>query len=334
MVRFIKDERDLPFVRLIAKITVVLLPLSLVLYLPFVTGVWWWCLAALHFSVNHVVFKGPFGLMLHCTSHRPLFRARYRWMNHYLPWVITPFFGQTPETYYSHHIGMHHPENNQQEDDSSTMAYQRDNVRDFLRYFTTFLFMGLIGLTTYLTRKKRSKLAHRALIGELSYFALCIGLCFVNWPATMVVFIVPFFVSRFIMMLGNWTQHSFIDPHQPGNPYTNAITCINIKYNHKCWNDGYHIAHHERPSLHWTEYPLYFQKSLPSYVTNQSLIFEGIGYPTVFFFLMTRNYPALAKNVVNVDNMFEDEQQVIRIMQQRTRPFTSAAKAVDLRMVS
>ncbi|GAB3280910.1 hypothetical protein GCM10027347_56330 [Larkinella harenae] len=320
LLRYLKDERDLPFLRLTAKITFILIPLSILLYLPFITGWVWWCLAITQFLVSHVLFKGPFGLMVHCTSHRPLFRAPYQVMNHYIPWVITPFFGQTPETYFSHHIGMHHPENNQAEDDSSTMAYQRDSLRDFLRYFAAFLFTGLVGLTTYLNRKKRRKLAKRALVGELSYFALCVLLLIVNWPATVVVFILPFFGSRFIMMLGNWTQHAFVDGQQPGNPYTNAITCINIKYNHKCWNDGYHIAHHERPTLHWTEYPGYFQQTLPEYTRHQSLVFDGIGYPTIFYCLMTRQYEKLARHVVNVGGMFKDDQEVMALLRQRTRP--------------
>jgi hypothetical protein len=44
------------------------------------------------------MLAGPldrFTLMLHCTSHRPLFKARYRWLNLAFPWVVGPFFGQT-----------------------------------------------------------------------------------------------------------------------------------------------------------------------------------------------------------------------------------------------
>ncbi|MFD1143573.1 fatty acid desaturase family protein [Larkinella insperata] len=330
LIRYLKDERDLPFLHLTGKITFILIPLSVLLYLPFISGWVWWAIAAAQFLINHIFFKGPFGLMLHCTSHRPLFNNPYKWLNHYLPWVITPFFGQTPETYFSHHIGMHHPENNQEEDDSSTMAYQRDSFRHFLRYFADFLFTGLVGLTSYLNRKKRRKLARRALVGELSYFALCLGLLFVNWQATVVVFILPFFISRFIMMLGNWTQHAFVDAKQPGNPYKNAITCINIKYNHKCWNDGYHIAHHERPSMHWTEYPTYFQETLPTYAQNKSLIFEGIGYPTIFYRLMTRQYDKLASDVVNVNGVFRDQQEVIALLRQRTQPILTTPKPSDL----
>ena len=126
LLKAIRDERDLPFVHLTLKITVTMLPLAVLLYMPFITG-WLWALIAIGYQYfNNFSYKGPFGLMLHCTSHRQLFKKEYGWMNNYLPWVIAPFFGHSPETYYTHHIGMHHAENNLEDDESSTMPYQRD----------------------------------------------------------------------------------------------------------------------------------------------------------------------------------------------------------------
>lgn len=115
--RFINDERDLPFIYLIIYISGSLIPLCILLFMPFITGWTWWGLTTLHFGVSNFGIKGPFELMLHCTSHRQLFKSEYGWMNYYLPWVLAPFFGHTPETYYSHHIGMHHAENNLEDDD-------------------------------------------------------------------------------------------------------------------------------------------------------------------------------------------------------------------------
>ncbi|RYZ41535.1 MAG: fatty acid desaturase, partial [Sphingobacteriales bacterium] len=110
--KFIRDERDLPFVYLTLKITLTLIPLGILLYMPFISGPVWWLIAAAYAWFNNFVYKGPFGLMLHCTSHRALFKKEYDFLNNYLPWVVAPFFGHSPETYYTHHIGMHHAENN------------------------------------------------------------------------------------------------------------------------------------------------------------------------------------------------------------------------------
>lgn len=317
--RFIKDERDLPFIYLTVKITSTIIPLAVLLFMPFVTGWVWGLLAGVYLVLNNLVFKGPYGLMLHCSSHRPLFKPEYKWMNYHLTWVISLFFGQTPETYFSHHIGMHHPENNIDPDESTTMPYQRDSFRSFMAYFADFFFFGLMELAAYLKKKNRMKLFYRALIGEFCFFALVVGLCFVNWEATLVVFILPFVIFRFVAMLGNFTQHAFVDLSDPDNPYRNSITCINVKYNHKCWNDGYHISHHYRPAMHWTEHPTFFLKTLDKYAQNQAIVFDGLDFLKVFYYLMNKRYDVLAQHVVNINGTFRDDEELIAIMRSRTQ---------------
>lgn len=328
--QYIKDERDLPFIYLTVRISLVLLPLSVLLFVPLITGWLWWTVAALHFMANTFVFKGPFGLMLHCTSHRPFFKPEYAWMNNYLPWVLAPFFGHTPETYYSHHIGMHHPENNLENDESSTMPFQRDSFRSFLAYFWQFFVRGVHDLLVYLRWKNRHKLAQRAVVGELTFGLVCTVLLVVNWPATVLVFLLPLFVYRLIAMVGNWTQHAFVDGEDPGNAYKNSITCINVNYNKKCWNDGYHISHHVRPGMHWTEHPTFFQKTIDKYALNQAIIFDGIDFPQVFFLLMTKRYDTLARHLVNVDRAFADTDEALALLRRRTAriPATIQAESV------
>ncbi|MET6999839.1 fatty acid desaturase family protein [Chitinophaga defluvii] len=323
--KFIRDERDLPFVYLTLQITFTLIPLAILLYLPFITGWIWWLLAITYLLLNNFYFKGPFGLMLHCTCHRAFFEKKYEKLNHYLPWVLGPLFGQTPETYYSHHIGMHHPENNLPDDESSTMFYQRDSLRSFGSYLGSFFFAGIYTLCRYFHRKHRRKLLVRALRGEVLFFAMCVALCFVNWPATLVVFILPFVISRVIMMLGNWAQHAFICAQEPDNAYKNSITCINTKYNHKCWNDGYHISHHLKPSMHWTEHPVFFRSTLDEYVANEAIVFDGIHFLHVFAWLMRKRYDLLARHFVNIGNRFQSDEEIIVFLKQRTRRIPAAA---------
>ncbi|PUZ28972.1 fatty acid desaturase [Chitinophaga parva] len=319
LLRFIRDQRDLPFIHLTLKITFTLWPLAILLFIPGLNNVAWWTAAAAYTFFNNFVFKGPFGLMLHCTSHRKLFIQRYDFMNHYLPWALGPLFGQTPETYFAHHIGMHHVEDNMPEDESSTMDFQRDSLSHFGRYFGRFFIAGVIDLVYYLGRKKRKSLARRAIRGESLFILACIGLCFVNAPATIAVFILPFLISRVIMMVGNWAQHAFINPEAPDNAYTNSITCINTKYNYKCWNDGYHISHHLKHNMHWTEHPAYFQKTLQEYADHNAIVFDGIHFLHVFVWLMRKRYDLLAKHFVNIGNRFQTDEEVAAFLRERTR---------------
>lgn len=316
----INDKRDLPFIHLLLKVSFSIVPLAALLFVPGL-NIWLWLLmAATYLYINNVTYKGPFGLMLHCTSHRPLFRKEYAPLNYVIPWLLAPFFGQSPETYFAHHVGMHHVENNMEDDESSTMSYQRDSGKGFTRYFFTFLFSGIYTLVLYHFNKRSKKLAWRTVRGELLFIAFCTALCFVNWQATLVVFILPFLAFRLVAMAGNWVQHTFICPEQPGNDYRNSITCINVKFNHKCWNDGYHISHHINPTLHWTEHPKYFREHLTKFAENRSVVFAGLNFLDIFILLMKDDYAKMAAHFVNVGDVFRSDEEVIVHLRSRVVP--------------
>lgn len=318
LLRFIRDKRDLPFLYLCAQIACSILPVSVALF--FVEGTAWWILFGL-FLVLEIYFMGPFILMLHNTSHNAFFKREYKLGNRLIPWALCPFMGQSPDTYFSHHIGMHHAENNLDLDTSSTMGYQRDSLLDFLKYFFRFLFLGIFEVVHYHRLKNKRQFLRKAIIGESVFVALCLILAWFNWKATLVVFVLPLVIVRFLMMSGNWAQHAFVDPNAPENNYLNSITCINNGYNKRCWNDGYHIGHHLKPHLHWSEMPTDFLANKDKYAEQKALVFEGIDYHGIWALLMAKRYNTLAKYLVNVNGMYPTKEAAVRILQERTRKF-------------
>lgn len=323
--RVMNDKRDLPFIYLLTTIHLTVVPVAIILFTPLLTGVWWWLAAIPYFYVSQLYFKGRFGLMFHCICHRKCFKQPYQRLHDYITWIVCPLFGHAPEGYFSHHLGMHHIENNLEDDTSSTMAYQRDSLRDFLAYFFKFLFVGVKNTILYLYYRKRKKLYMRLTAGEYIYLAFCIAMCFVNLKATLVVFIIPLLFARLVMMLGNWTQHSFVDGNDPGNLYTSSINCINTKYNHVCWNDGYHIIHHLRPGMHYTEMPAEFLKRKDEFAKNKAIVFDGIHYLHIFTYLLTKRYDKLADNLVNINNMFASREEAISLMKERTKKIVAVS---------
>jgi fatty acid desaturase len=315
----INDKRDLPFIFLLTQIHILVIPVAILLYTPVLQGWYWWLAYIPYFYISQMYFKGRFGLMLHCISHRKPFKKENGWMYDYVIWVVCPFFGHTPETYFVHHMAMHHVENNQADDASSTMAYRRDSVWDFLKYVSRFLVLGFRDTFMYLFNRKRKKLYMRLTYGELAFYAFCIGMCFVNLKATLWIFIIPFVFARIVMMLGNWTQHSFIDEKDPENNFTSAINCINTGYNKACWNDGYHTVHHLRPAMHYTEIPGEFLKLRSEFARQKTLVFDGIHYLHVFIYLMTKRYDKLADNLVNIDGAFSSREEAIALMKERVK---------------
>ncbi len=316
--KYIKDERDLPFAYLILKIMFTVIPAAIILF--FVEGVVWWGIAGL-FLFLQLYFMGPFILMLHNTSHNTFFKPQYKIGNRFIPWGLCPFMGQSPDTYFSHHIGMHHAENNMEHDDSSTLPYQRDSFTDFMKYYFSFFFAGIFNLVKYFRFREKPQFVRKALIGEIAFFVVAAVLAYFDWQSTLVVFIFPLALVRFLMMSGNWAQHAFVDPEAPSDNYKNSITCINVAYNRRCFNDGYHIGHHLRPRLHWTEMPADFVKNARKYAENRALVFEGVDYHMIWAMLMFKRYDALASRVVNIDGMFRSKEEIKEVIRTRVQKF-------------
>lgn len=312
----LRDKRDAPFVGLILKASLLVLPLGLFVLLQRPLNI---VASVVYVGLNLVVFIGPFTLMLHNISHRPLFHPKAKWGNAYINWILCPFFGQTPHTYFAHHIGMHHPENNLSEDTSSTLRYQRDSVSDFTKYLFRFFFLSVYDLRLYLKKRGRKKLLKRAIVGECAYYALVAALLLFHWQATLVVFIIPLVFIRFAMIAGNWAQHAFIDNASPGNNYRNSITCTETSYNRKCFNDGYHIGHHIDMRRHWSEMPADFAKNVNRYVQEQAIVFAGIDYFEIWFYLMTKRYGRLAEHYRDLGDARPSQSEIVLLLQRRTR---------------
>jgi fatty acid desaturase len=312
----IKDERDLPVVRLWAVMAFVLLPVAVALY------VWtlpWWVHAA--YVAAAIYLLPPYILALHVSTHRGVFKPRYRWLQTAAVWLLGPLAGQSPETYRVHHMGMHHVEGNLEDDLSSTMGYQRDRLDHFLHYFFRFFFFIPFELGRYQYQRGRIGLLKRMLVGELTYVAAVALLLWWAPAATLTVFVVPFITARFGMMCGNWAQHAFIDPQDPGNPYRNSITCIDCDYNRRCFNDGFHIGHHVKPNRHWSEMPADYVRERSVYRENQSVVFRGVDYFAVWVLLMTRRHRALAQRMVDWDEVSIEDR--VSFLRSRLKPVPS-----------
>lgn len=319
----IRDERDLPFVHLSLQVTFVLIPLAVFL---FATPDFRWWFAPIYWVVLLGLFLDRCILMLHNTSHRPLFKKKFRFLNNYIPWVLGPFYGETPETYFTHHLGMHHNEGNLEDDLSSTMKYQRDNVLHWLHYFAKFFFAGIFELAVYFYKRGRYDFMWRTLLGEIAWYVVVVSLAVWNFEATFTVFIFPWLFTRMGMMAGNWAQHAFIDPDRPDNDYVSSITCINCRYNRRCFNDGYHISHHLRANRHWTDHPAELMKNREKYVAEGALVFEGVDFFEIWLMLMMKRHRALAERLVDLGEPRSVEEK-IELIKSRLRPVPTRGQA-------
>ncbi|MCB9651688.1 MAG: fatty acid desaturase [Deltaproteobacteria bacterium] len=320
----INDPRDLPFVHLIIQCAAVAL---MGVGLFFVPDPYFWWFALGYGLVWGLGVLDRYILMLHCTAHRILFKKPYKWANQIIPWVLGPFFGEPPEGYFVHHLGMHHPENNMHDDLSSTLKYQRDKVFHWLRYFTRFFFFITIELPIYHGKKGNLRFGLRAVVGEVYFWSIvAASALLLSWKAALVVFVIPVVLVRILMMAGNWGQHAFVDSSDPNNPYKNSLTCINTRYNRRCFNDGYHINHHVKARFHWSDHPAEFQANKAHYGEEDAIVFEGIDFFQVWALLMLKQYGVLADRFVKLPNAPErSRDEIIAFMKSRLRPIPRPA---------
>jgi fatty acid desaturase len=310
--RSLYDPRDEVFVRLSLTSAFAMAVAMVLLF-----GFFHWALAA-----AYVVVWGwltpPVILMLHCTMHRPFIRAP-RWLNRAHVYAMSLLFG-IPVAYAQHHIGMHHVEDNMPSDLSSTMRYRRDSFLHFLAYVLRFLLAGVADLTAYLLRKRRLAMARRVAFGEVAHLAVIVLVWSISARFALVAFAFPYVAVRFMMMMGNWGQHAFLNTARPNDGLSNAITCINSDYNRRAFNDGYHIGHHLKPNLHWTLLPQNFIDHRESYACADAIVFERVDFFLVSLLLWTRNYRYLAKRFVRLDGKPRSDDDVMRMLESRVKP--------------
>ena len=310
--RALYDPRDEVFVRLTIKVVLIMALAMVGLYrffhwglVPVYLALWGW-------------YTPPVILMLHCTMHRPFIR-RPKWLDRAHPLVMS-FFCGIPTGYAEHHMGMHHMEDNMPEDLSSTLRYRRDSFLHFLVYWARFFFLILVELTLYLSRHRRTAMARRALLGELAHQTLIVCSLLVNWRFGLTAFFMPYFAVRFMMMVGNWGQHAFINTARKNDGVSNAITCINSGYNQRAFNDGYHIGHHLKANRHWTELPQDFLDNREMYAREGAFVFEGLDFFLVSVLLWTGQWRLLAKRFVRLDGKERSDDDVIALLKARVQP--------------
>eukprot|EP00877_Chromochloris_zofingiensis_P013863 jgi/Chrzof1/8730/Cz03g22080.t1 len=121
---------------------------------------------------------------------------------------------------------------------------------------------GCIELPWYAWRRHRRGCALKAATAMALYWIAVAVLWHWNHVATLYTLVLPYILSSFLLMLGNWSQHIFLDGSDPDDDYKLTYNCIACPDNSRSYNDGYHIIHHSNSQLHWSELPSQFLKSL------------------------------------------------------------------------
>ncbi len=174
-------------------------------------------------------YCGSFTLMLHNHIHNNgLLKKKYAWFDNTWPYILEPLMGHTWDSYYYHHVKHHHVEGNGPEDLSSTIRYQRDELSHFLIYVGRFIAFIWIELPLYFFRKRKFGLAVKAAASEMASYLLIYLAARSNFSPTLFVLIIPLFLMRIGLMVGNYGQHALVDDVDPASDFRSSITLIDV----------------------------------------------------------------------------------------------------------
>lgn len=221
--RIVRHPTDVIFLNHIILYFVTALPSAIYLFYDF-----HWVHGFLH-TLMIVWYSGSFTLMMHNHIHRNgVLSKPYAAFDWLFPYILEPLMGHTWDSYYYHHVKAHHVEGNGPDDLSTTIRYQRDSVRAFLHYELRFLLLCWFDLPRYFVRKGKYNLAIRVTCTELSSYAGLYLMARWQFKPALFVLLIPFFILRLGLMIGNWGQHALVDELEPDSDYRSSITLIDV----------------------------------------------------------------------------------------------------------
>jgi len=331
----LKDPRDVVYLHTIFNM-VLIIPTAAagVLYLH-ATGSRFAVLASVCMNVLHVLALARMMLMLHFWSHLAVTHSHP--FNTFMADFISICARLPHGVYHMHHVRMHHTENNQRGDSTTTNPYRRDSPLHFLMYYVRFAYLVWFETSAYAVKDfGRSKKGAAKVKGSLHFFSgvasfpvaihLC-ARCF-GWSATWWVLVLPHLLTFLALSFGNFSQHIFVCPKNPTENCLLTYNCVDCFENKFTFNDGYHILHHENGRRHWSELPQYFHNNLKRYKEKGAITFRTIGFFEVGALVMTGHWEKLARHYVHIPGeacgLPKDEpptvKQVVAMLKERVQP--------------
>jgi len=316
--KVLRDERDVPALRLMVSLTFTVVPIfiaQLALGRPRL-----WLVVGFYFALYGTKFQRFIRMFSasHLEAHRPqgfFSGAAHQVFGRYLEYFLGFFYGNIPELGRTAHVRLHHKENSGPDDTRNTIGYDRTSRLDFLWYLSDNMWT-VLGLAPYAYFRAHSddKNRKRMLRGMALYYAYFAAMFLYDWRIGILYVLIPMLSMNFINAITAWVQHAFCDPEHPEDYFANSVTVMDeVNF----LNEGYHLCHHHRSSMHWTEMPFHFERLRERMKQAGSLVFRDLDFMGLFLNLtLFRRMDVLAEKLIPWEPMTHE--QKLALLAKRT----------------
>lgn len=319
--RFLADQRDMPVMHVIVQTMLTLVPIfALQLLLGKFSLMLWLAYMACMIGPRFVQYQRLFSCA-HNEGHRVsgFFRKElHPYCERYFEGFLGHLFGEVQGNVTYGHVRIHHVEDAGYDDVQCIAHYDRTSLLDFIRFMgrENLLNNFAVSLMEYFKSRQKTRPYEQVRNGILVHAAFLLAVALLDWRIAVAYVLLPKLLFNIITAGATFAQHAF---YRPDNIHDVLACTTTFIFEGDFLNEGYHMSHHQRCAVHWTQMPAFFEANRELYARHDSVVFRDIDTLDVFVLLMVKRLDLLSRHVVDLQGG-RSLQEIERWLRLRTAP--------------